>query len=154
MKVFFELNRPTHLDPSHPTTSFSADQMIQFTRAVGLELSLTSYGMLEDLLLKARVGGGYQVDGSRHSIGRSPFPSVAGSSWGDSVASRTNYSLPTVTETDVSKVVAVERSLQRPCSSKQADARLAAGNANSEKPGSDSLKTLQDIKLSEKKQSK
>ena len=26
----FEINPPTHLDPSHPTTSFSADQMIQF----------------------------------------------------------------------------------------------------------------------------
>ena len=32
--------------------------MIQFTRAVGLEVSLASYGMLEDLLLKTRVGGG------------------------------------------------------------------------------------------------
>ena len=28
LKNFFELNPPTHLDPSHPTTSFSADQMI------------------------------------------------------------------------------------------------------------------------------
>ena len=35
LKDFFELNPPTHLDPSHPTTSCSADQMIQFTRAVG-----------------------------------------------------------------------------------------------------------------------
>ena len=34
LKDFFELNPPTHLDPSHPTTSFSADQMIQFARAV------------------------------------------------------------------------------------------------------------------------
>ena len=91
LKVFFELNPLTHLDPSHPTTSFSADQMIQFARAVGLEVSLDSYGMLEDLLLKARVGGGDQPVGSRQSIGRSPFPSVASSSWGDSVASRTNY---------------------------------------------------------------
>ena len=35
LKEFLELNPPTHLDPSHPTTSFSADQMIQFARAVG-----------------------------------------------------------------------------------------------------------------------
>ena len=150
LKDFFEMNPPTHLDPSHPTTSFSADQMIQFARAVGLEVSLASYGMLEDLLLKARVGGGVQPVGSRHSIGRSPFRSVAGSSWGDSFASRTNYSLPTVTETDVSNVVGGGDLLQEPCSSKQADARLAA-NVGGEKPGSDSLKTLQEIKRGEKK---
>ena len=44
------MNPPTHLDPSHPTTSFSPDQLIQFARAVGLEVSLASYSMLEDLL--------------------------------------------------------------------------------------------------------
>ena len=38
LKECFEMNPPTHLDPSHPTTSFSADQMIQFARAVGLEV--------------------------------------------------------------------------------------------------------------------
>ena len=139
MKDFFELNLPTHLDPSHPTTSFSADQMIQFARAVGLEVSLASYGMLEDLLLKARVGGGDRPVGSRHSIGRSAFPSVAGSSWGDSIASRTNYSLPTVTEIDVSNVVGGGETLQEPCSSKQADARLTPEHVGCEKPGSDTL---------------
>ena len=142
LKDFFELNQPTHFDPSHPTTSFSADRMIQFARAVGLEVSLASYGMLEDLLLKARGGGGFQSVGSRHSIGRSPFPSIAGSSWGDSIASKTNYLLPTVTETDVSNVVGGGEVLQEPCSSKQADARLAA-NVGGEKPGTDGLKTLQ-----------
>ena len=151
LKDFFELNPPTHLDPSHPTTSFSADQMIQFARAVGLEVSLASYGMLEDMLLKARVGGGVQPVGSSNSIGRSPFPSVAGSSWGDSIASKTNYSLPTVTETDVSNVVDGGELLQEPCSSKQADARLAAGHVGAEKPSSDSLKTLHEITRSEKK---
>ena len=54
LKECFEMNPPTHLDPSHLTTSFSADQMIQFARAVGLEMSLASYSMLKDLLLKAR----------------------------------------------------------------------------------------------------
>ena len=63
LKDFFEHNPPTHLDATHQTTSFSADQMIQFARAVGLEVSLASFGMLEDLLLKAylfgtRGGGG------------------------------------------------------------------------------------------------
>ena len=56
--------------------------------------------MMEDLLLKARCGsGGYPVT-SRYPSERSPFPSVAGSSMGDSVASRSAYSLPTITETD------------------------------------------------------
>ena len=74
--------------------------------------------MLEDLLLKTRFGGGDQPVKSRHSIGRSPFPSVADCSRGDSVASRTNYSLTTVTVTDHSNVVAVGESLQEPCSSR------------------------------------
>ena len=154
LKDFFELNPPTHLDPSHQTTSFSADQMIQFARAVGLEVSLASYGILEDMLVKARVGGGVQPAGSRHSIGRSPFPSVAGSSWGDSIASRTNYSLPTVTETDVSNVVCGGELLQEPCSSRQADARLAAEQVGGEKAGSDSSKTLHEIKRDEKRKKK
>ena len=140
LKDSFELNPPTHLDPSHPSTSCRADQMIQFARAVGLEVSLASYGMPEDLLLKARVVGGDQTVGSRHSVGRSPFPSVAVSSWGDSIASRTIYSLPTVTETDVSNVVGGVESLQEPCSSKQADGRLAAEHVGVEKTGSDSSK--------------
>ena len=151
LKDFFELNPPTHPDPSHPTTSFSADQMIQFARAVGLKVSLASYGMLEVLLLKARVGGGFQTVGSRHSIGRFPFPSFAGSSWGNSIASRINCSLPTVIETDVSNVAGGGELLQEPCSSKQADVRLAAERVSGEKPRSDSLKTLQEMKRGEKK---
>ena len=46
LKAFFEHNPPTRLDATHQTTSFSADQMIQFARAVGLEASLASFGML------------------------------------------------------------------------------------------------------------
>ena len=63
MKDFFDLNPPTHLDPGCPNTSLRADQMTQFAGAVGLEISLTSKGMLEDPLLKARVGGGDQLVG-------------------------------------------------------------------------------------------
>ena len=88
LKDCFELNPPTHLDPSHPTLSFSTDQMIQFARAGGLEVSLVSYSMLEDLLLKARGGSGAYPVTSRYPAGRSPFPNVAGSSRGDSVAPR------------------------------------------------------------------
>ena len=42
-KEYSELNPPTHLDLSHATTSISTDQVIQFARAVGLEVSLASY---------------------------------------------------------------------------------------------------------------
>ena len=76
LKDFFEHNLPTHLDATHQTTSFSADQMIQFARAVGLEVSLASFGMLEDLLLKTNLigrGGG----GGKTSI-RSAISSFAG----------------------------------------------------------------------------
>ena len=118
---------------------------------MGLKVSLASYGLLEHLLLKAGVFCGDNPVGSRRSIGRSPFPSVAASSWGNSVALRTNYSLSTVTKSDASIVVAVEGSLQEPFSSEQADARLAAAHASSGKPGSDSLKALQEIESSEKK---
>ena len=129
LKDLFELNSSTHLDPSHPATTFCADQIIQLARALGLRVSLASLGKLEDLLLTARVGGGDRPVESRYSVAGSSFLSVAGSSWGDSVASKTNSSLPTVTETDAYNVVAVEVSLQEPCSSKQVDAGLAAGHA-------------------------
>ena len=43
VKHIFQFNRPNYLDLSQPTTSFGADQMIQFARAVGLEGSLASY---------------------------------------------------------------------------------------------------------------
>ena len=105
MKDCFELNPPTFLDPSNPTTSLSADQTIQFARAVGLEKSLASYSMLEDLLLKSGRGSGDCLGTSRYPAGKSPFPSVAGSSMGDSVASRSFYSLPTITEDDGADVI-------------------------------------------------
>ena len=79
--------------------------MIQFARALGLEVSLASYSTLEDLLLKARGGSGGYLVASRYPAGGSPFPSVAGSSMGDSVASRSVFSLPTLTETDGTDVI-------------------------------------------------
>ena len=91
LKDYFERNLPSHLDPSHPITSFSADQMIQFARAVGLEVSLAPYSMLEDLLLKTRGDSGAYPVTFRYPAARSPFPSVAASSMGESVASRSCY---------------------------------------------------------------
>ena len=151
LKECFKMNPPTHLDPSHPTTSFSADQMIQFARAVGLEVSLASYSMLEDLLLKARGGSRVHPVSSRYPAGQSPCPSVAGSSMGDSVASRSAYSLPTITETGGTDLIVGGGIAEEPCSSRQADARLALENESNERPGTDSLKTLQQIKSSQKK---
>ena len=117
LKDFFELNPPTHMDATHQTTSFSADQMIQFARAVGLEVSLASFGMLEDLLLQSssigRRGGGGKASN------KSTFSICAGTSVGDSVASRSVYSLPTVTESTQSEEVAMGS--QEPCSSRQVD---------------------------------
>ena len=51
----------------------------------------------------------------------------------------------------MSNVVGGGELLQQPCSSKQADARLAAEHVGGEKACSDSLKTLQEIKRGEKK---
>ena len=95
MKDFFEHNPPTHLDATDQTTSFNADQMIEFARAVGLEVSFASFGNLEDLLLKANlVGAG---GGGVKASSRSVFSSRASTSVGDSAASRSVYSLPTIT---------------------------------------------------------
>ena len=146
------MNPPTHLDPSHPTTSFSADPMTQFARAVGLEVSLASYSMLGDLLLKAKGGSEALAKTSRNTAGRSPFPSVAGSSMGDSIASRSVYSLPTITETEGTDAVVSGDIVEEPCSSRLADARLALGYESVERPGTDSLKTLQQIKSSQRKE--
>ena len=124
LKDFFEHNPPTHLDALHQTTSFSVDQMIHFARAVGLEVSLASFGMLGDLLLKTnligRVGGG----GGGKAFSRSAFSSCAGTSVGDSVATRSVYSLPTITESTESEQVTMGS--HEPCSSRQADEALSS----------------------------
>ena len=54
-KEFFELNPPTVLDPGHTITNLSADQMIRLARAVGLEVTLASYGLLKDLFVPSKV---------------------------------------------------------------------------------------------------
>ena len=42
---------------------------------------------------------------------------------------------------------------EEPCSSRQTDARLGMGSESSERPGTDSLKTLKQIKSRQKKKS-
>ena len=86
---------------------------------------------------------------SRYPAGQSPFPSVAGSSKGDSVASRSAYSLPIITETEAMDVIVGGVVAEEPCSSRQADARLAMGGESSERQGTDSVETLQQIKSSQ-----
>ena len=134
LKDFFEHNAPTHLDATHQTTSFSADQMIQFARAVGLEVPLASFGMLEDLLLKANLFG--RGGGGGKASSRTVFSSCAGTSVGDSVASRYVYSLPTITESTGSEQVTMGS--QEPCSSRQADEALSSVPIVHDKIGTDS----------------
>ena len=86
---------------------------------------MTSNSMLDKLLLKARIGCVGQPVASRYSSERSPFPSVAESTMGDSVLLRWASSLPTIAERALSNCVASEWALQEPCSNRQADARLA-----------------------------
>ena len=150
LKGFFELNPPTHLDSTHQTTSFSADQMIKFPRAVGLKVSLSSFGMLEDLLLKSNLIG--RRGGGGKASNKSTFSSCAGTSVGDSVASRSVYSLPTITESTQSEVVAMGS--QEPCSSHQADEALSSVPVVLDKSGTDSLKTLKEMKTKLMKKAK
>ena len=83
--------------------------MIPFARTVGLEVSLASYSIIEDLLLMARGGSGAYPVTSSHPRKKSPFPSVAGSLMGDSVASRSVYFLPTITESEGTNAIVNER---------------------------------------------
>ena len=55
LKEFFADNPPVQLDPHQQLTGMSSDQMIQFARAIGLKVSLATFGLLEEMLLK--IGG-------------------------------------------------------------------------------------------------
>ena len=76
------------LDPGHASTSLSADHIIQFTRAVGYEVVLASYRLLESLLLLAR---GVDSLGGREELGQFLFLSLIGSTVADSLASETYF---------------------------------------------------------------
>ena len=87
-KGCFELNPTTVLGPGHTATSLGANNLIQFERAVGLEVSLAWYRLLEDPLLPARGTGNLVV---RETAGRLAINSVVGSFLGDSVASQWRF---------------------------------------------------------------
>ena len=121
LKECFADNPPVQLDPRQQVTGMSSDQMIQFARAAGLELSLATFGMSEDVLLKigGKTGRNVGEKGSEQSASRSR----SGSTIMESVASRSFYSLPTITESFDSDHLVGDLS-QQPCSSRQADAAL------------------------------
>ena len=68
---------------------------------------------------------------------------------GDSVASRSVYSQPTIIEIEGTNVIVSGDALEELFSSSQVDVRLAIGTESSGKPGTDSLKTLQQKKSSQ-----
>ena len=53
LKECFADSPPVRSDPHQQLTGMSSDQKIQFARAIGLEVSLATFGMLEDVLLKS-----------------------------------------------------------------------------------------------------
>ena len=130
------------MDATHQITSFNADQMIQFARTVALEVSLASIGMLADLLLKANLIE--RGVGGEKASSKSVFFSRTGSIVGDSVASHFVYSLTTITESMESEQMTMGS--HEPCSSRQVDEALSGVPVVYGKSGTDSLKTLKEIK--------
>ena len=76
LKECFAGNPPVQLDPHQRLTEMSLDQIIQFARATGLEVSWATFGMIEDVLLK--IGGKtgmfltYEADSLFCLVGRGP----------------------------------------------------------------------------------
>ena len=140
---------PVQLDPHQQLTGMSSDKMIQFARAIGLEVSLATSGMLEDVLLK--IGGKTGRSIGERGSGRSASLGRSGSTVVESMASRSFYSLPTITEScDRDHLVA--DLTQQPCSSQQADAALDFSRTEvTEINDTDSLKTLGQIRFDARK---
>ena len=123
--------------------------MIHFARAIGLEVSLATFGMLEDVLLK--TGGKTGRNVGEKGSGKSVSLGMSGSTVVESVASRSFYSLPTITESFRSDHLAGDLS-QQPCSSRQADAALDFIRTEvTEIKYTDSLKTLVQIRSDARK---
>ena len=144
LKECFTDNPLVQLDPHQQLTGMSSDQMIQLDRAIGLEISLATFGMLEDVLLK--IGGktgrnvGDKGSGQSASFSRTRLTVIK------SVASGSFYSLPTVTESFGSDP-SVSALAQQPCSSRQADEALGFSRTQvTDINDSDSLKTLGQIR--------
>ena len=149
LKECFADNPPVQLDRHQQMTGMRSDQMIQFARAVGLEVSLATFGMLEDVLLK--IGGKTGRNVGKKGSGQSVSHSRSGSTVMDSVASRSFYSLPTITESFDSDRLVGSLS-QQPCSSRQGDAVLGFSRTEvNEINDTDSLKTLGQIRSEARK---
>ena len=149
LKECFADNPPAQLDRHQQLTGMSSDEMIQFARAIGLEVFFATFGMLEDVLLKIsrKTERNVGEKGSRKSV----LLSRSGSTVMESVASRSFYSLPTITESFDSDRLAGDLS-QQPCSSRQADAALDFSRTEvTEINDTDSLKTLGQIRSDARK---
>ena len=145
----FADNPPVQLDPHQQLTGMSSDQMIQFARAIGLEVFSATFGMLEDVLSKIGRKTGRNV--GEKGKGKSVSLSRSGSTVMESVASRSFYPLPTITESFDSDRLAGDLS-QQPCSSRQADAALDFSRTEvTEINATDSLKTLGQIRSDARK---
>ena len=149
MKECFADNPPVQLNPHQQLTGKSSDQMIQFARAIGLEVSLATFGMLEDVLLK--IGGNTGRSVGERGSGQSAALGSSGSTVVESMALRSFYSLPTITESFDSDRLVGDLT-QQPCSSRQADAALDFSRTEvTEIIDTDSLKTLGQIRSEARK---
>ena len=105
--------------------------------------------MLEDVLLK--IGGKTGRNVGERGSGQSVSQSRSGSTVMESVASRSFYSLPTITESFDSDRLVGDLS-QQLCSSRQADAALGFSRTEvNEFNDTDSLKTLGQIRFDARK---
>ena len=149
MKECFADNPPVQLDPHQQLTGKSSDQMIQFARAVGLKVSLATFGMLEDVLLK--IGGKTGRSVGERGSGQSAKLGRSGSTVMEPMASRSFNSLPTITESSDSDPLVGDLT-QQPCSSRQADVALDFSRTEvTEINDTDSLKTLGQIRSDARK---
>ena len=122
LKYCFTGKPPTHDDSHQQITGCSADQMIQFAKSTGLEVSLATFGMLEVLLMKnsSNVGrAGVRDEGVK---AQSLFRSNVESTIAGSVASR-SFSLLRTTESVCTNMLQ-DLHHRQPCSSRQADDAL------------------------------
>ena len=108
--------------------------------------------MLEDVLLN--IGGKTGKNVGDKGSGQSPSFSSAGYTVMESVASRSFFSLPTITESFVSDPSPGDLA-QQPCSSRQTDAALDFSRTEvTEINDTDSLKTLGQIRCDVRKKNK
>ena len=89
------------LNSTYTASKLSADQITQFAGAVGLEITLDSYGLLANLLLRA---GAVSSLGVRGQLERSLFLTPARLTVADSVASEFSCSMPTASTLTTSNV--------------------------------------------------